>query len=558
MLISKAIVDGVEGGAGKYSAQQRQRLYREGIREFFRLDTGDGPRIDTIGDCGAFQYVREDVPPYSVDEVIDFYEGCGVDAGISLDHVILGFELHPPLERGPAAARMAAASASSRSTSPREFLAATASASCTFEPVGVAQGWSPDSYAAVGRSTSGHRLRADRHRRAGRAEDPRDPRCARGDRRGPRRRDVELHLLGVTRTEQVAVVPALRRHELRQHLAVSSGVQGRPRQLLRRSTAPGSRCGSRRSTPTRSCSGGSAPARSTAAPHDDSSSSALARRCAPTTAATAIARDGRRCAARVRGAPRRAPRPQRPVPRDARRRAVAVVRLRGLQRRSGSRSRSSAAPSATSAAASTTCTCSRSASNDNSRRRAPQPRSESHDQPHRCQDRDATNCASRRSRSEQNRRRTLYSFAVDGKKLPLVRRRLAGQARRRASSRRLPASRVDRAHPHDPPLPRDRRRGAPERLVVAFDSRVRFEPIGNAIDGRRRQIGHLIVPVDEAETDDEKPAGSSTASSERAAIREADVEQLPGLRHCVHHRQRDRSNARSSSSSTRLSRCRRA
>ena len=26
MLISKAIVDGVEGGAGKYSAQQRQRL----------------------------------------------------------------------------------------------------------------------------------------------------------------------------------------------------------------------------------------------------------------------------------------------------------------------------------------------------------------------------------------------------------------------------------------------------------------------------------------------------------------------------------------------------
>ena len=77
MLISKAIVDGVEGGAGSYSAQQRQRLYREGIREFFRLDAGDGPRIDTIGDCGAFQYVREPAPPYTVDEVIDFYEGCG-------------------------------------------------------------------------------------------------------------------------------------------------------------------------------------------------------------------------------------------------------------------------------------------------------------------------------------------------------------------------------------------------------------------------------------------------------------------------------------------------
>ena len=54
MLISKAIVDGVSGGAGKYSAQQRQRLYRVGIREFFRLDAGPGSRIDTMGDCGAF------------------------------------------------------------------------------------------------------------------------------------------------------------------------------------------------------------------------------------------------------------------------------------------------------------------------------------------------------------------------------------------------------------------------------------------------------------------------------------------------------------------------
>src|SRR3954451_11438027 len=97
MLISKAMVDGVDGGAGRYSAQQRQRLYRVGIREFFRLDSAPGPRLETIGDCGAFTYVREEEPLYSVDDVIDFYEGCGFDAGISLDHVILGFELDAPL-----------------------------------------------------------------------------------------------------------------------------------------------------------------------------------------------------------------------------------------------------------------------------------------------------------------------------------------------------------------------------------------------------------------------------------------------------------------------------
>src|SRR6478735_4763242 len=82
MLVSKAMVDGVDGGAGRYSAQQRQRLYRVGIREFLRLNTTERAHIETMGDCGAFTYVREDEPPYRVDDVIDFYEGCGFDAGI--------------------------------------------------------------------------------------------------------------------------------------------------------------------------------------------------------------------------------------------------------------------------------------------------------------------------------------------------------------------------------------------------------------------------------------------------------------------------------------------
>src|SRR5438309_3401024 len=72
LLVSKAIVDGVDGGAGRYSAQQRQRLYRVGIREFFRLDDVPGERLDTIGDCGAFTYVRVHEPFYTVDEVINF------------------------------------------------------------------------------------------------------------------------------------------------------------------------------------------------------------------------------------------------------------------------------------------------------------------------------------------------------------------------------------------------------------------------------------------------------------------------------------------------------
>src|SRR3954462_15352068 len=145
MLVSKAIVDGIPGAAGKYSAQQRQRLYRVGIREFFRLIDAPGPRLSTIGDCGAFSYVREDVPPYSVDEVIDFYESCGFDAGISLDHVILGFDL----EAGVDDDRVEPVWKRRRELTIElagEFLTRHRERKCSFEPVAVAQGWSPRSY----------------------------------------------------------------------------------------------------------------------------------------------------------------------------------------------------------------------------------------------------------------------------------------------------------------------------------------------------------------------------------------------------------------------------
>src|SRR3954468_20256696 len=70
VLISKAIVDGIGGGGnGRYTIAQRQRLFREGVRQFLRLPH---PR-ETMGDCGAFTYVKEEIPPYSVEAVAEFY-----------------------------------------------------------------------------------------------------------------------------------------------------------------------------------------------------------------------------------------------------------------------------------------------------------------------------------------------------------------------------------------------------------------------------------------------------------------------------------------------------
>lgn len=147
LLVSKAIVDGLPGATGKYTVAQRQRFYRVGVRDFFRLDRADGPRIDTLGDCGAFTYLREDIPPYTPDEVIDFYDGAGFDLGISIDHVILGYDpaadhdaAHPSRQVWQHRQDITLQLAS-------EFRARGRARKVRFQPLGVAQGWSPTSYA---------------------------------------------------------------------------------------------------------------------------------------------------------------------------------------------------------------------------------------------------------------------------------------------------------------------------------------------------------------------------------------------------------------------------
>jgi hypothetical protein len=148
LLVSKGIVDGTGPNSGKYTLAQRHRLLRVGAREFFRLEDTAGRPLEIMGDCGAFTYVREKVPPYSVDEVLGFYEECRFDLGISLDHVILSYQAswddptnadQIPLDvkdRQQLTLELAA-----------EFLSKHQGRRLRFRPLGVAQGWSPKSYA---------------------------------------------------------------------------------------------------------------------------------------------------------------------------------------------------------------------------------------------------------------------------------------------------------------------------------------------------------------------------------------------------------------------------
>ncbi|ORA15566.1 tRNA-guanine transglycosylase DpdA [Mycobacterium asiaticum] len=195
LLVSKAIVDGTGREVGKYSMPQRQRLYRLGVRTFFRLP----PSIDTLGDCGAFTYVNEPEPPYSTNEVLDFYGQCGFNAGVSIDHVILGYRrpgTGAPPNEWKERRRVSL-------TYAEKFLSAVLDQRANFEPIGAAQGWDPASFADSVRELQGMGYQRIALGGMVALKTPDIIACLE-EIANIRRPNTELHLLGITRMESIA------------------------------------------------------------------------------------------------------------------------------------------------------------------------------------------------------------------------------------------------------------------------------------------------------------------------------------------------------------------
>jgi hypothetical protein len=140
LLVSHAIVVG-----GKYSLAQAMRFRLVGAREFLRYSEEKFPGSWMLGDSGAFSYRDMAEPPYSVDDMIEFYGQAGFTHGCSVDHVIFEFD---EKARGSAGG-----SAEARKRfditleNAQKFLRAAKPLGNRFTPMGVIQGWSPDSMA---------------------------------------------------------------------------------------------------------------------------------------------------------------------------------------------------------------------------------------------------------------------------------------------------------------------------------------------------------------------------------------------------------------------------
>ncbi|HAV6897837.1 TPA: hypothetical protein RQJ54_001519 [Vibrio vulnificus] len=91
MLISLAGVGTMQKRGKYYEQELTEDFYFLGAREFLRLNKSKFKDVKLMGDCGAFDYHEEKEPPFTVEELIEFYDRGGFDYGISLDHIVFAY-----------------------------------------------------------------------------------------------------------------------------------------------------------------------------------------------------------------------------------------------------------------------------------------------------------------------------------------------------------------------------------------------------------------------------------------------------------------------------------
>jgi len=124
LLMSRAVAE--------KSKKKNALLESLGVHRYIRVPQ-DFP---VMGDCGAFDYIEADEPPYSTEDVLDYYTRLGFNYGVSVDHLIV-----PAFE----SARKFRYDLTIHNA--EDFIKKHRSMGLNWEPIGAVQGWDPQSYA---------------------------------------------------------------------------------------------------------------------------------------------------------------------------------------------------------------------------------------------------------------------------------------------------------------------------------------------------------------------------------------------------------------------------
>lgn len=102
-----------------------------GVHRYLRV-----PRdFPVMGDCGAFDYIKEELPPFTTEELLDYYTRLDFDYGVSIDHLIVAQTEEKKRFRYELTIQNAA-----------EFISEHKKQKLPWTPIGAVQGWDPASY----------------------------------------------------------------------------------------------------------------------------------------------------------------------------------------------------------------------------------------------------------------------------------------------------------------------------------------------------------------------------------------------------------------------------
>jgi DGQHR domain-containing protein len=142
ILLSYATV-GVGNSINRFSEGQRKRLFREGVREFYRFPhtgyNGDPLNYPIMGDSGSFSS-RGAIPSITIDELVNFYQTCRFTHGVSLDSIVTQKKTKwDDTRRLPTEVDAKVVFTLEKA---REFLSVHGKCKASFTPIGVIQAWS--------------------------------------------------------------------------------------------------------------------------------------------------------------------------------------------------------------------------------------------------------------------------------------------------------------------------------------------------------------------------------------------------------------------------------
>jgi hypothetical protein len=123
ILISKVVAE--------KSKKKAERINALGVHRFLRV-----PRdFPIMGDCGAFSYINDHVPPYQTSEILDYYTRLDFDYGVSIDHFAIGEGAERQRRYDLTIANAA------------DFIREHKKRGLNWTPIGALQGWDEESFA---------------------------------------------------------------------------------------------------------------------------------------------------------------------------------------------------------------------------------------------------------------------------------------------------------------------------------------------------------------------------------------------------------------------------